>query len=61
MTWSFNLVRVTRLELVRHGHTPLKRACLPIPAHSLDFAILPQLFWFVNINFHVFATFYNIF
>ena len=28
------LVRVTRLELVRHGHTPLKRACLPIPAHS---------------------------
>ncbi len=28
------MVRVTRLELVRHGHTPLKRACLPIPAHS---------------------------
>ena len=28
------LVRVTRLELVRQRHTPLKRACLPIPAHS---------------------------
>ncbi len=28
------LVRVTGLEPVRLGHTPLKRACLPIPAHS---------------------------
>ena len=28
------LVRVTGLEPVRRGHTPLKRACLPIPAHS---------------------------
>ena len=28
------LVRVTGLEPVRHNHTPLKRACLPIPAHS---------------------------
>jgi len=27
-------VRVTGLEPVRHKHTPLKRACLPIPAHS---------------------------
>ena len=31
---SVLLVRVTRLELVRRRHTPLKRACLPIPAHS---------------------------
>ena len=31
---AFSLVRVTRLELVRQRHTPLKRACLPIPAHS---------------------------
>ncbi len=30
----FLLVRVTGLEPVRRGHTPLKRACLPIPAHS---------------------------
>ena len=29
-----NLVRVTGLEPVRHKHTPLKRACLPVPAHS---------------------------
>ena len=28
------LVRVTGLEPVRQRHTPLKRACLPIPAHS---------------------------
>ncbi len=28
------LVRVMGLEPIRHGHTPLKRACLPIPAHS---------------------------
>ena len=27
------LVRMTGLEPVRHGHTPLKRACLPVPAH----------------------------
>jgi len=26
---------VTGLEPVRHEHTPLKRACLPVPAHSL--------------------------
>ena len=30
----FVLVRVTGLEPVRQRHTPLKRACLPIPAHS---------------------------
>ncbi len=35
------LVRVTGLEPVRRGHTPLKRACLPIPAHS---QILGSLF-----------------
>ena len=28
------MVRVTGLEPVRHKHTPLKRACLPVPAHS---------------------------
>ena len=27
------LVRMTGLEPVRHGHTHLKRACLPVPAH----------------------------
>ena len=32
---SYSLVRVTGLEPVRHKHTPLKRACLPVPAHSL--------------------------
>ncbi len=32
---SVLLVRVTGLEPVRHKHTPLKRACLPVPAHSL--------------------------
>ena len=31
---SVFLVRVTGLEPVRHRHTPLKRACLPVPAHS---------------------------
>ena len=34
MASLFLLVRVTGLEPVRRGHTPLKRACLPIPAHS---------------------------
>ena len=29
------VVRVTGLEPVRKKHTPLKRACLPVPAHSL--------------------------
>ena len=28
------LVRATGLEPVRHKHTPLKRACLPVPARS---------------------------
>jgi len=28
------LVRVMGLEPIRRWHTPLKRACLPIPAHS---------------------------
>ena len=28
------LVRVMGLEPIRQRHTPLKRACLPIPAHS---------------------------
>ena len=29
-----HVVRVMGLEPIRRGHTPLKRACLPIPAHS---------------------------
>ena len=28
------MVRVMGLEPIRQRHTPLKRACLPIPAHS---------------------------
>ena len=31
---TLDMVRVTGLEPVRQRHTPLKRACLPIPAHS---------------------------
>ena len=31
---SLHIVRVTGLEPVRQRHTPLKRACLPIPARS---------------------------
>ena len=30
------MVRETGLEPVRHKHTPLKRACLPIPALALN-------------------------
>ena len=33
----FFLVRVMGLEPIRRRHTPLKRACLPIPAHSQIF------------------------
>ena len=36
MVFSF-LVRVMGLEPIRRRHTPLKRACLPIPAHSQIF------------------------
>ena len=32
----FGVVRETGLEPVRHKHTPLKRACLPIPALALN-------------------------
>ncbi len=31
---TLKLVRVMGLEPIRQRHTPLKRACLPIPAHS---------------------------
>ena len=31
-----SVVRETGLEPVRHKHTPLKRACLPIPALALN-------------------------
>ena len=36
----FCLVRVTGLEPVRRRHTPLKRACLPIPAHSHRYSVV---------------------
>jgi hypothetical protein len=36
------LVRETGLEPVRHGHTPLKRACLPVPA--LSHFLLPDYY-----------------
>ena len=44
LTHSGVLVRVTGLEPVRQRHTPLKRAWLPIPAHSHNIALqkLPQ-------------------
>ena len=35
MYTSFKFMRVMGLEPIRHKHTPLKRACLPVPAHSL--------------------------
>ena len=38
------MVRVTGLEPVRQRHTPLKRACLPIPA-------LPHLFSFCRFRY----------
>ena len=44
------LVRVTRLELVRHGHTPLKRACLPVPAHSRQQKRLYQTVFAVSMS-----------
>ena len=33
-TQGFFKLRMMGLEPIRHGHTPLKRACLPVPAHS---------------------------
>ena len=39
-----NLVRETRLELVRHRHTPLKRACLPVPALAHSAKVIIALF-----------------
>ena len=47
---SFSLVRETGLEPVRHKHTPLKRACLPIPALALNV-----------IYYTIFSTFVNVF
>ncbi len=42
-------MRQTGLEPVRLGHTPLKRACLPVPA-------LPHLFFiFEGTEFHTFS------
>lgn len=38
------MVRVTGLEPVRQRHTPLKRACLPVPAHSHNKNQLPSYY-----------------
>ena len=46
---SFSLVRETGLEPVRHKHTPLKRACLPIPALALNKKYYTIIFTFVNV------------
>ena len=46
------MVRVTGLEPVRRRHTPLKRACLPIPAHS-------QIYLFFS-NACYYSTIYSI-
>ena len=43
------LVRETGLEPVRHKHTPLKRACLPIPALALNKKYYTIIFTFVNV------------
>ena len=56
--WSFSM-RVMGLEPIRHKHTPLKRACLPVPAHSLTninyystrFTLCQQLFSIFFKNF----------
>ena len=43
-------MRVAGLEPARQRHTPLKRACLPIPAHS-HFLILfcsPEHFYIIS-------------
>lgn len=36
------LMRMARLELARASHTPLKRACLPIPPHPQGVNALRQ-------------------
>ena len=55
---AFNMVRVTGLEPVRHEHTPLKRACLPIPAHShTTLTIISLIISVVNQNFKFFKIF----
>ena len=45
----FVMVRETGLEPVRHKHTPLKRACLPIPALALNKKYYTIIFTFVNV------------
>ncbi len=37
---TISMVRVMGLEPIRQRHTPLKRACLPIPAHSLTLMLI---------------------
>ena len=44
-----SVVRETGLEPVRHKHTPLKRACLPIPALALNKKYYTIIFTFVNV------------
>ena len=47
------LVRVTGLEPVRQRHTHLKRACLPIPAHSHTFHGVCKLLCHENENDYI--------
>ena len=59
----FNLVRETGLEPVRHKHTPLKRACLPIPAlpHLLFFSLnsfVLFVFRVIQLNYYSIYFFY---
>ena len=43
------LEAVSYTHLIRHKHTPRKRACLPIPAHSQTTKLIIQCFVsFVN-------------
>ncbi len=42
------MVRVPGLDPVRQRHTPLKRACLPVPAHSQIYLII--YFSAINVN-----------
>ena len=61
------LVRVTGLEPVRRGHTPLKRACLPVPAHSqisnaLKRSIIISFYFeFVNQKFEISDKLFKLF
>ena len=61
------LVRQMGLEPIRRRHTPLKRACLPIPALPQNIAnssfatlrIISFNYLFVNIIYHSFANIFS--